>query len=82
MCFLTLEDESGFFNLALKPDVYARVRLAIDRPPLIAARGRIQKSLQRHPQKPHSYALSLNVDGLWNPFEMGSNQTSSQIGGS
>lgn len=69
MCFLTLEDESGFFNLAIKPEVYTRVRLTIDRSPLLAARGRIVRSILHNPADPHSCALSLDVEELWNPFE-------------
>jgi len=69
MCFLTLEDESGFFNLALKPKVYEAFRLMIDRAPLLAARGLIERSHSNNPNDPRSNAVSLNVMKLWNPFD-------------
>jgi len=69
MCFLTLEDETGFINVSIKPEVYEKFRLLMDVAPLIAAYGRIQKSTLRDPQDPHSCALSIDLEKMWNPFE-------------
>ncbi|MEO5668818.1 MAG: error-prone DNA polymerase, partial [Bdellovibrionota bacterium] len=68
MCFLTLEDETGFFNVVLKPDVYECFRLLMDQAPLLAAYGRITRSYVRDAKDPHSCALSLVVERMWDPF--------------
>jgi error-prone DNA polymerase len=71
MCFLTLEDESGFFNLVLRPDIYERYRLFIEESPLLAAAGRLQRAERRDrsANESDSVSLSLDVATLWNPFE-------------
>ena len=79
MCFLTLEDESGFFNLALKPEVYERCRTVMDRVPLLAARGRIVRSFMRDPKDPRSCALSLDVEEMWDPFAVPSSATHARL---
>jgi DNA-directed DNA polymerase III PolC len=66
--FLTLEDETGFFNLVLIPEVYERTRLMIEGSPLLVAEGVISRSVQLDPQDPHTAAVSLQVRDLWNPF--------------
>lgn len=41
--FLTLEDEHGFFNVVLMPDVYEKYRLVIPAHPLLEVTGRLEK---------------------------------------
>lgn len=69
MCFLTLEDESGFINLSLKPKVYLQFRTLLNRLPLIAAYGRIERSSQLSPHDPRSSAVSIDVSHIWDPFQ-------------
>lgn len=68
--FLTLEDESGFINVALMPDVYEKCRLSIQYGSILAIEAFVEKSLATgaHPQ---AVALSLKVQRLWNPFLTG-----------
>ena len=56
--FMTLEDESGFVNLILRPDVLSAYR------PLALARDflGVSGTLQRHPTSPY-----ILVDTLWEP---------------
>ncbi len=68
MCFLTLEDETGFFNLALRPTEYERFRLLIQEGSLLASTVRLQKSAPSDPQDPRTSAASLLVETLWNPL--------------
>ncbi len=68
LCFLTLEDETGFMNLVLMPDVYEKFRLVFDKALLLAAHAQVERSLQRDPTDPHTAAVSLRVFDLWNPF--------------
>jgi DNA polymerase-3 subunit alpha/error-prone DNA polymerase len=67
MCFLTLEDETGFFNLALGPEEYEKYRLVIQTGCLIAARARVERSAPVDPQDPRTAAVSLRVRELWCP---------------
>lgn len=66
--FLTLEDETGFMNLTLHAEVYEKVRLTIESSALLAAVGRLERSKPVDPADPHTAALSLLVESLWNPF--------------
>ena len=68
MCFITLEDETGFLNLAVLPKVYERDRLIIDSGRILAASVTLQRSPLSNPGDPHSTAIILMVDRLWNPF--------------
>jgi DNA-directed DNA polymerase III PolC len=68
MCFLTLEDESGFFNIVVKPDVYRKFRTLMDQAPVLAVRGLVTRSPRRDPRDPHSCALSVGAEDMWNPF--------------
>jgi len=67
MCFLTLEDETGFFNLALRPEEYEQFRLLIQTGCLLAAQARVEKSALLNPSDPRTAAVSLLVRKLWNP---------------
>jgi DNA polymerase III alpha subunit len=69
LCFLTLEDESGFINLTLDALTYERYRLVFDKVLLLAARGRVEKSHQREASDPTTAAVSVRVDHLYNPFQ-------------
>ena len=69
MTFLTLEDEKGFLNLSLFPDVYERTRLTIEFHCWLAAEAVVTRSTQVDPKDPKSVALSLRVLDLWNPLE-------------
>jgi len=69
MCFLSLEDESGFINLVLDPKKYMQFRRQIDTSPLIAFEGSVQKSAPSNPSDIQSSSLSIQVSNLWNPFE-------------
>jgi DNA-directed DNA polymerase III PolC len=75
MCFLTLEDESGFFNLVLRPDVYEKYRLFIEESQLIAATGRLQRAdrrgrsdtsagLRSHPRSSPQSTASSEADSV------------------
>lgn len=66
--FVTLEDETGFFNLTLMPDVYEQYRLTLEGGLLLAGTGHVEKSFQNDPRDPHTAAYSLKVQSLWNPF--------------
>ncbi len=68
LVFVTLEDESGFFNLVIMPDVYTRTRMALEHGRILAAEGVIQRSAQSNPNDLYTVALSLKVSKLWNPF--------------
>lgn len=41
--FLTMEDETGLFNVILKPDVYQKYRLLLINHPLLMLKGELQK---------------------------------------
>lgn len=43
MCFLTLEDEDGLVNVAIKPQVYCQYRQLIRLEPLLVVEGRLEK---------------------------------------
>jgi DNA polymerase III alpha subunit len=68
LCFLTLEDELGFMNLVLMPEVYEQYRLLFDSSMLLGAFARVERSIQRDMRDPHTAAVSLKVQKLWNPF--------------
>lgn len=42
-CFLTLEDEHGFINVVVPPDVYQRDRMLIYQEPFLEVRGTLEK---------------------------------------
>jgi DNA polymerase-3 subunit alpha/error-prone DNA polymerase len=44
MCFITLEDEFGFINIVIQPDVYQKDRLAIYGKSLLEIQGHIEKA--------------------------------------
>lgn len=44
MCFITLEDEFGFMNIVIPPDIYQKDRLAIYGHSLLEIQGQIQKT--------------------------------------
>lgn len=48
MVFFTLEDESGFINLAFTPRVYTAYYSLIEKGPFLCARGKLQKADGRH----------------------------------
>ncbi len=48
MVFVTLEDETGFINLALTPQVYARFYRLVDQQPILAVVGRLQRVAESH----------------------------------
>ena len=48
MVFVTLEDETGFINLALTPQVYARYYRLVDQQPFLCAVGRLQRVNESH----------------------------------
>ena len=48
MVFVTLEDESGFINLALTPQVYARYFRLVDQHPFLCVVGRLQRVNESH----------------------------------
>ena len=48
MVFVTLEDETGFINLALTPQVYTRYYRLVDQMPLLAAVGTLQRVGESH----------------------------------
>ncbi|WP_413612972.1 error-prone DNA polymerase [Bdellovibrio sp. HCB-110] len=43
MCFITLEDEFGFMNIVIHPDVYQKDRLAIYGKSLLEIQGQVEK---------------------------------------
>jgi len=48
MVFVTLEDETGFINLAFTPQVYTRFYRAVDQQPFLAIVGRLQRVHESH----------------------------------
>ena len=48
MVFVTLEDETGFINLAFSPDIYARYHTLVDQEPFLCIEGRLQKASDYH----------------------------------
>ena len=48
MVFVTLEDETGFVNLALTPQVYARYYRLVDQQPFLCVVGKLQRVNQSH----------------------------------
>jgi len=68
LAFLTLEDESGFFNLVLMPKIYEKFRLHIQYGSLLAAEGLIERSTLLNRNDPKSCAISIKVTRLWSPF--------------
>ena len=48
MVFVTLEDEAGFINLALTPQVYARYYRLVDQQPFLCVVGRLQRVNESH----------------------------------
>ncbi len=48
MVFVTLEDETGFFNLAFTPQVYSRYYREVDQQPFLAVVGRLQRVHESH----------------------------------
>jgi error-prone DNA polymerase len=66
--FVTLEDETGFMNLTLMPDIYIKYRLTLNGVSIVACEGVIEKSWQADPSDPFTAALSVRVTHLWNPF--------------
>jgi DNA polymerase-3 subunit alpha/error-prone DNA polymerase len=44
MCFITLEDEFGFMNLVINPDVYQRDRMVIYRSSFLHVCGTLEKN--------------------------------------
>ena len=48
MVFVTLEDETGFFNLAFTPQVYSRFYRLVDQRPFLCVVGRLQRVNESH----------------------------------
>ena len=48
MVFVTLEDESGFFNLAFTPQVYTRFYRQVDQQPFLCIVGKLQRVNESH----------------------------------
>jgi error-prone DNA polymerase len=48
MVFVTLEDETGFINLAFTPQVYARYYREVDQQPFLSVVGRLQRVHESH----------------------------------
>ena len=48
MVFVTLEDETGFINLAFTPQVYTRFYRSVDQQPFLAIVGRLQRVHESH----------------------------------
>jgi error-prone DNA polymerase len=48
MVFVTLEDETGFINLAFTPQVYTRYYRAVDQQAFLAVVGRLQRVHESH----------------------------------
>lgn len=68
--FVSLEDESGIFNLVLTPDVYEKFRLILAHHPLLIATGRLERA---------QGVFNLKVEHLaalkWNVAEVQPSQT-------
>lgn len=56
--FITLEDEFGFINVVVRPDIYARYRKVWRETPLLVVEGDVQK------QGPVTNLVAANVSGL------------------
>ena len=48
MVFVTLEDETGFFNLAFTPQVYTRFYRQVDQQPFLCVVGQLQRVNESH----------------------------------
>ena len=48
MVFVTLEDESGFFNLAFTPQMYTRFHRQVDQQPFLCVVGKLQRVNESH----------------------------------
>ncbi len=48
MVFVTLEDESGFINLAFTPQVYTRFYRQVDQQPFLCVVGKLQRVNESH----------------------------------
>jgi error-prone DNA polymerase len=48
MVFLTLEDETGFINLALTPQMYTRYSKIVENQAFLCVRGKLQKQHEAH----------------------------------
>jgi len=48
MVFVTLEDETGFINLAFTPQVYSRFYRQVDQQPFLCVVGRLQRVNESH----------------------------------
>ena len=48
MVFVTLEDETGFFNLAFTPQVYTRFYRLVDQHPFLCVVGKLQRVNESH----------------------------------
>ena len=48
MVFVTLEDETGFINLAFTPQVYAKFYRLVDQHPFLCIVGRLQRVNESH----------------------------------
>jgi error-prone DNA polymerase len=48
MVFVTLEDETGFINLAFTPQVYTRFYRTVDQQAFLAVVGRLQRVGESH----------------------------------
>jgi error-prone DNA polymerase len=63
MVFLTLEDETGFVNVAFRPDLYDRLRRTVSGEPFLVVEGILQRD---------GLATSLLASAAWGlPFEAG-----------
>ncbi len=74
LCFITMEDESGFFNLVLMPDIYEKFRPECTRGGILGALVKIQKSQPGILAEPQNVAISLLVKKLWRPEQESSLQ--------
>jgi DNA polymerase III alpha subunit len=68
VCFVSLEDETGIFNVILMPDIYLKYRLTLMANSLFEIRGRVESrdgviNIKAHDLRPltHSMANSLAV---------------------
>ena len=48
MVFVTLEDETGYINLAFTPQIYSRYYRMVDQQPFLAVVGRLQRVHESH----------------------------------
>ena len=48
MVFVTLEDETGYINLAFSPQVYARHYRLVDQQPFLCVVGKLQRQNESH----------------------------------